>query len=81
MKQFVFGDRSFFLFNKIYFISGEKNFECNICSKSFARKATLTKHLKIHANIRDFECEYCGKTFIQKWSLQSHLKTHVKTKN
>lgn len=55
--------------------SKQKRFRCEVCGKTFARKAELQNHTMIHTRDRPFVCKVCNKTFNQK----SNLKTHVRT--
>ena len=52
---------------------GHKDYKCEHCSKSFAERSTLTKHINdVHEGHR-VVCESCGKSFSQ----DEHLKKHV----
>ena len=56
-----------------------ERFSCNQCQKDFAKKQTLTTHIKIvHENIK-VRCELCGKRFTTNGSLKEHT-THVHSK-
>lgn len=35
----------------------EKTHKCNVCSKSFARKDTLQKHLFMHTGLKPYSCK------------------------
>ena len=57
--------------------------KCMECSKSFATRATLVRHVKhIHLNIRQFECNLCGKSFYYSGVLKVHTEmVHVEVKD
>eukprot|EP00466_Bigelowiella_natans_P008509 jgi/Bigna1/54464/estExt_Genewise1Plus.C_350019 len=50
---------------------------CRVCSKVFAQRGNLTRHLLIHAGSRPFKCPICPKTFNQKVHLTKHERTHT----
>ena len=53
-------------------ISGERPFNCHLCSKAFADKSNLRAHVQTHSSSKPFECKSCGKTF----ALKSYLCKH-----
>lgn len=60
-------------------IEKEKAFACDICSKKYLRKSSLTRHKLTH-NLTTFECTVCLKKFAKKSNLTRHSTTHeIKT--
>lgn len=55
-----------------------KPYECEVCNKAFSRNCDKTRHLQIHATVREkpHVCEVCGKSFVRNHDLQIHLKLH-----
>ena len=55
---------------------------CNICSKQFTRRDTLTQHvLQVHEGVKPFRCPVCKLDFAQKIHLIRHQerKKHANT--
>lgn len=52
-------------------------YPCNICSKTFTNKYSLTRHVKIHVNPDKYECSTCGKCFNDKSNLNQHERIHT----
>lgn len=50
--------------------------ECNYCGKEVKN---LTKHMKIHTEIKDdsFKCEICDKVFKRRGDCKEHQKKHI----
>ncbi|PSN55600.1 hypothetical protein C0J52_04048 [Blattella germanica] len=58
---------------------GEKKpFICNICNKSFARKAFLEGHTRTHTGERPYACEFCQSAFNDRSNLRKHTRIHFK---
>jgi len=57
----------------------QKNYKCEFCDKSFARKEHLTKHIyTIHEGRKDHKCDFCQKLFSSDGNKKQHVnKIHV----
>ncbi len=57
---------------------GNREFQCNLCNKSFFRRNQLRLHLKCHnEGPRLHACLICEKRFLRRDTLQNHLKLHT----
>nr|XP_037275615.1 zinc finger protein 569-like [Rhipicephalus microplus] len=57
--------------------TGERPFQCPLCTQSFTQKASLNTHLRIHTGERPHKCHFCPQSFSQKCSLKVHLSIHT----
>ncbi|XP_012057028.1 PREDICTED: Krueppel homolog 1-like [Atta cephalotes] len=56
----------------------EDPYRCNICGKTFAVPARLTRHYRTHTGEKPYQCEYCNKSFSVKENLSVHRRIHTK---
>ena len=61
-------------------VATEEPHRCDICGKTFAVPARLTRHYRTHTGERPFVCELCGKSFSVKENLSVHRRIHTKEK-
>jgi len=52
-----------------------RNHLCLFCGRSFSRSDMLTRHSRLHTNIKPYQCSKC----LQVFSRSDHLSTHERT--
>ncbi|XP_071058341.1 zinc finger protein Xfin-like [Pseudochaenichthys georgianus] len=57
--------------------SGEKQFSCSVCKKSFKQGGHLNDHMRIHTGEKPFSCSICKKSFAVRGSLKDHFRIHT----
>ncbi|XP_051279885.1 zinc finger protein 135-like [Dicentrarchus labrax] len=57
--------------------TGEKQYMCTVCGKSFTIRTDLTLHMKIHTGEKPYRCKYCKKEFAFSSSVARHLRVHT----
>ena len=60
--------------------ANKKNFQCEVCEKSFKQPSVLVVHQRIHNGERPHVCDFCGKGFAQAGSLTIHRRLHSNEK-
>ena len=50
---------------------------CMICSKTFALRSDLERHIRIHTGEKHYTCKVCQKTFSLGQTLKTHMKMHA----
>ncbi|XP_058825434.1 zinc finger protein ZFP2 isoform X2 [Topomyia yanbarensis] len=55
---------------------GNKQWECDVCLKSFTTKYFLKKHKRLHTGEMPYSCQICGKSFTFQQSYHKHLLYH-----
>ncbi|KAI8098442.1 uncharacterized protein B0P05DRAFT_521954 [Gilbertella persicaria] len=51
-----------------------KPFVCHLCSRCFARKHDLQRHIRVHTGAKPYSCLSCSKAFARTDALKRHLR-------
>ena len=57
--------------------NSQGQFVCDVCNKTFRRKAYLRKHMNNHTDDRPYPCQYCGKVFRSLTNRAKHVLNHA----
>ncbi|XP_055635844.1 zinc finger protein Xfin [Toxorhynchites rutilus septentrionalis] len=57
-------------------VESNKQWECDVCLKSFTTKYFLKKHKRLHTGEMPYSCQICGKSFTFQQSYHKHLLYH-----
>ena len=73
-------DTKYKLINHEIIHSGEKNFICELCDKSFFLPIHLKNHIqRTHGTEKTFQCKSCGKKFKTLEYCEKHERNHKQT--
>lgn len=62
--------------------TGDRQFKCEECDRSYLRKDHLTRHMISHQeDSKPFHCDVCGKRFSNRSHLARHMKRHQEPEN
>ncbi|OBZ90119.1 Transcriptional regulator prz1 [Choanephora cucurbitarum] len=54
--------------------SNPKPFACHLCTRCFARKHDLQRHIRVHTGAKPYSCLSCSKAFARTDALKRHLR-------
>lgn len=60
--------------------TGEKNYRCEYCNKTFRASSYLQNHRRIHTGEKPHPCTVCGKPFRVRSDMKRHLHTHSRSR-
>ena len=58
-------------------ILSEKQFNCQLCHRSYLTKKSLNQHLNVHDDSKSHKCDVCLKVFHSNSKLVTHYRTHT----
>lgn len=62
----------------IHQTDSDKRHKCDVCDKQFNFSGDLSRHKRVHENIKPYKCHLCPKSFVQSYALKLHINVHNK---
>lgn len=53
-----------------------QSYECTECERTFTKASHLSRHMKIHGNVKPHKCQLCPKSFALGGQLIDHMNKH-----
>ncbi|GIY77340.1 hypothetical protein CEXT_482231 [Caerostris extrusa] len=60
--------------------TGQKPFQCRVCSRSFSCSFNLITHNRTHSGEKPYSCDTCGRSFARSDAKRNHAKVHLRKK-
>jgi uncharacterized Zn-finger protein len=57
-----------------YNLTDGRPYQCHLCTRAFARKHDLQRHIRVHTGDKPFSCPCCKKAFARTDALKRHLR-------
>ena len=57
--------------------TGEKQYSCSQCDKSFSEVGYLKKHMRIHTGEKSYSCSQCDMICNEVGQLKAHMRIHT----
>ncbi|KAI8887033.1 hypothetical protein K501DRAFT_321573 [Backusella circina FSU 941] len=57
-----------------YNLTDARPYPCHLCTRAFARKHDLQRHIRVHTGDKPFSCPCCKKAFARTDALKRHLR-------
>ena len=61
--------------------TGEKSYNCQVCTYSFSRVSNLKTHMTTHTGEKSYNCQVCTYSCITVGNLKTHMMKHTEVKS